>query len=168
MGIFDELNDIADDLAADVDNPDAIKSGTYPALISGVKVGPTKSGDKIGTTLFFLIDGDRMDDDDPKYKFKGRKLQTWQQLPTRDVVLASREGDTKAERVIYYFQRWMDSLGFTPEDRKNLSEELFESLEDREVIIDVKAPEGDGFPQVTKVVMDSGTDDSDDLGGIDL
>lgn len=168
MGIFDELNELSDDIATDVDNPDAMKSGTYPALIASVKVAPTKAKDKVGISLNLLVDGDRLDEDDEKAKFAGRRLMTWQQLPTKDTVIASREGDTKAQRVIFYFQRWMDSLGFSAEDRKNLSEELFETLEDREVLIDVKAPEGDGFPQVTKVVLDKPTDDDDDLGGIDL
>lgn len=168
MGLFDEINELADDIATDVDNPDAMKSGTYPALISAVKVAPTKAGDKTGISLHLLVDGDRIDEDDDKANFAGRKLMTWQQLPTKEVILAVREGDAKAQRVIFYFQRWMDSLGFSAADRKNLSEELFETLVDREVLIDVKAPEGDGFPQVTKVVMDNPTDEDDDLGGIDL
>lgn len=169
MGMFDELNELGD-LTEDIDNPDAMPSGTYPAIATAVKIGPTKNGDKNGVLVEVTIDKERIDDEDQE-RFAGRKLTAWQQIPNKDIAVAAREGDVQASRTMFYFRQFMTNLGFTPKDLGNLSEELFENIQGQEVLVTVRAPKGDGFPQVTSVVIDApdeGIDAEDDLGGIDL
>lgn len=43
MGLFDGL-----DIASASDDPFKVEDGTYPAVISGAKGGPTQAGDKDG------------------------------------------------------------------------------------------------------------------------
>lgn len=151
--IFDQFEDV--DVSEEIDNPDAIQPGTYPATITGYSVGPTKAGDKTGMKLFIVID-DR-DGAELSERFSGRKLQLWQQLVTKDVAQAAKGGDLKAERVRFYFQQLMTNLGFTKADLKTINQDLFDRLEDLPVTVKVDSPqEGSTFPQIKSVVIDKG------------
>ena len=158
MSIWDQFDDV--DVSEEVDNPDAIQAGTYPADIVSYKVGPTKKGDKIGLTLVVAI-SDR-DGEELSEQFNGNKLQMWQQLVTKDVADAAAAGDKQAQRTKYYFQQLMTNLGFSVEDLKAINEELFERLEDLPVTIKVASPDDDStFPQIKSIAVDKG--DFDDF-----
>lgn len=158
--IWDQFEDV--DVSEELDNPDAIKPGTYSAEITKHEVGPTKAGDKIGLSLHIAI-SDR-DGSEASEKYNGRQLRMWQQLVTKDVAEAAAAGNTQAERTKYYFQQLMTNLGFTRDDLRSINEELFERLDDLPVTVVVGAPqEGSTFPQIKSINVDKGDFDNFDV-----
>lgn len=141
MGLFDDLNEM--DLSGEYENPDAVKTGTYPAEISSATVGETKSGDKIGVTVKAKIV--ETDDSD---EYVGRVLQLWQQVPTSETQTEANNGDTKAKRVIFYFKNLMKNLGVEESKFKKIDEEFFNELVGEDVYINVQGASDGGFPQV--------------------
>lgn len=62
------------DLESAADDPFAIPDGTYDAVISEVKVGPTKDGSKTGMTTIFKIDDDESE-------HNGKTASRWLLIP---------------------------------------------------------------------------------------
>lgn len=125
------------DVESAADDPFAVPNNTYKAILTDVKVGPTKAGDKVGITLTWTIDSED--------EHNGKFITEWKHIP-RPVDPQNLTDDES--RAASFLKKRMLDLGIPPERVNTVRPE---DLMGRECMVTVVNK--DGYTNVRKVIL---------------
>ena len=141
MGLFQDV-----DLSNAADDPFGVPDGAYDVVVTEVKVGPTRNGDKVGMTTTFKIESDD--------EHNNKTVQRWLLVPqVQDV----NNPTADEARALSFLKSHLISLG-VPAEEVNTVE--VEDIVGREFT--VKIVNRDGYTNVRNI---SERVDSDALFG---
>lgn len=133
MSIFGDL-----DIASAADDPFEVPPNVYNAVVSDVKVGPTKDQSKVGMTIVFTIESDD--------EHSGKSVREWKHIP-QPADPKNPSGEDK--RAMSFLKSRLVDLGIPAERVNSVTPE---DLIGKEVTIDVRKGKGD-FTNVNKVTL---------------